>query len=134
MAIDIVDPIPANDANIKKVIEAVSAVTGVREADIMRKSRLREHVAARNMCFSVLRMGLGMTFMTIAAYFEKHHATVIHAVKINEFDMDTNVAYRSRFETILSQLGVRYAEKITHGDVIETIVKDLFRRQPIVID
>ncbi len=134
MTFEIVDQIPATETNIKKVVEAVSAVTGVRESDIMSTSRLRDIVFARNMCFSICRMALGMTFMSIGNYFNKHHATILHAVKTNDLDLKSNVAYRSRFETILSQLGVRFAEQVTHGDVIDIIVTDMFRKEPIVID
>lgn len=134
MPIEIVEQIPANKANIKKVIESVCAVTGVSEEDMLSKSRLRDYVSARNMCFSVLRSGLGMTYMNIGEHFDKHHATIIHAVRANEMDLSSNIAYRSRFEQILQNIGVRYAEQISYGDSIELIVSNMFRREPIVID
>ena len=134
MPIEIVELLPANENNIRKVIESVCAITGVREVDMMSKSRLRDNVSARNMCFSVLRSGLGMTYMSIGAYFGKHHATIMYAIKANDIDMDSNIAYRTRFEQILSFVGIRYAEQITHGDTITLIVENMFRREPIVID
>lgn len=134
MPIEIVELLPANENNIRKVIESVCAITGVREVDMMSKSRLRDNVSARNMCFSVLRSGLGMTYMSIGAYFGKHHATIMYAIKANDIDMDSNIAYRTRFEQILSFVGISYAEQITHGDAITLIVENMFRREPIVID
>jgi len=134
MPIEIVKLLPANENNIRKVIESVCAITGVREVDMMSKSRLRDNVSARNMCFSVLRSGLGMTYMSIGAYFGKHHATIMYAIKANDNDVDSNIAYRSRFEQILSFVGINYAEQITHGDAITLIVENMFRREPIVID
>lgn len=134
MSLEIIEQIPASEDNIKKVIEVVSSVTGVREQSITSKSRLRDYVFARNMCYSVMRHGLGMTFMSIGSYFDKHHATILYAVKVNDKDVEASVAYRTRFETILGRLGVRFAEQVSHGDVINHIANNMYRREPIVID
>lgn len=134
MSLEIIEQIPASQENIKKVIEVVSSVTGVREELMTSKSRQRDYVFARNMCYSVMRYGLGMTFMSIGLYFDKHHATILYAIKANDKDVESSVAYRSRFETILGRLGVRFAEQVSHGDVINQITNSMYRREPIVID
>ena len=133
MSIEITEYIPATKANIIKAIEAVSAITGIEVHNIMSKSRLRDVVLARNMCFSIMRDGLGMTFTSIANHFDKHHATIIFAVKVNDQDLAHSPLYRSRYESILTQLGINFRQETQYGNSIEKIEENMFRRTPIVI-
>lgn len=133
MSIEITEYIPASKANIIKAIEAVSAITGIEVHNIMSKSRLRDVVLARNMCFSIMRDGLGMTFTSIANHFDKHHATIIFAVKVNDQDLAHSPLYRSRYESILTQLGINFRQETQYGNSIEKIEENMFRRTPIVI-
>lgn len=133
MSIEITEYIPASKANIIKAIEAVSAITGIEVHNIMSKSRLRDVVLARNMCFSIMRDGLGMTFTSIANHFDKHHATIIFAVKVNDQDLAHSPLYRSRYESILTQLGINFRQQTQYGNSIEKIEENMFRRTPIVI-
>lgn len=134
MSLEIIETLDITDINIQKVVEMVSSVTGVKEHQMRSSRRDRHIVFARNMCFSVLRHALGMTYMHIGSCFDKHHATIIYAVKVNDQDMESNVAYRARFQTILSHLGVRFMEQVSHGDTMNRITQDMFRREPMVID
>ncbi len=134
MSIKITELMPASKQNITKSIEAVSAVTGIEVDRIMSESRLRDIVFARNMCFSVMRDGLGMTYTSIANHFGKHHATIIFAVKANDQDLAQNPLYRSRYESILMQLGLRFRQDTQYGNSAEKIEQNMFRRTPIVID
>ena len=133
MSIEITEYIPASKANIIKAIEAVSAITGIEVHNIMSKSRLRDVVLARNMCFSIMRDGLGMTFTSIANHFDKHHATIIFAVKVNDQDLAHSPLYRSRYESILTQLGINFRQQTQYGNSIEKIEENMLRRTPIVI-
>ena len=133
MSIEITEYMPASKANIIKAIEAVSAITGIEVHNIMSKSRLRDVVLARNMCFSIMRDGLGMTFTSIANHFDKHHATIIFAVKVNDQDLAHSPLYRSRYESILTQLGINFRQETQYGNSIEKIEENMFRRTPIVI-
>lgn len=133
MSVKIIEQIPASKQNITKSIEAVSAITGIEVQKMMSKSRLKDVVFARNMCFSVMRDGLGMTFMSIANHFDKHHATIINAVRTNDQDLVQSPLYRSRYESILMQLGLRFRQETQYGNSIEKIQDNMFRRTPIVI-
>ena len=133
MSVKIIEHIPATKVNITKAIEAVSAITGVEEHKMMSKSRLRDVVLARNMCFSIMRDALAMTFTSIANHFDKHHATIIFAVKVNDQDLANSPLYRSRNESILTQLGINFRHQTQYGNSIEKIHENMFRRTPIVI-
>ena len=130
----IISTINPTPQNIQEVVEVVCHVTGVSQHQLYSKSRYREYVAARNMCYSIMRLGLGMTLTSIANEFDKHHDTILYAVKINQRDLEMSGSYRSRFEHILLRLGVGFTEQISHGDTIKLIRENMFRRESIVID
>lgn len=63
-----------------RIMHAVAKQHGVGAADIMSQSRRRHIINARFEVFYRLRIDLGMSYMRIAALFNKDHSTVIHAV------------------------------------------------------
>lgn len=51
------------------------------ELDIYSNSRLLKHIQARAVIYSIMRESLYMTYQQIGKFFNKNHATIIHAVK-----------------------------------------------------
>ena len=64
--------------DIEIICDAVAVVT---KADPMAKNRIRENVDARRIAYKICRDVLNITYIRIAKYFDKNHASVLHGLK-----------------------------------------------------
>jgi len=70
--------------NFVEALSFVSELTGVKEIDIMSKTRFRDFVVARHFVRYYMRKNFGMTLESIGDLTNGHHASVIHSVKYVE--------------------------------------------------
>jgi chromosomal replication initiation ATPase DnaA len=66
---------------IDSVAIAVSLVTGVDLIDVVGFVKLAPYVAARNLWWACLRHYCGMSYPEIGRFVDRHHSTVMFAVK-----------------------------------------------------
>ena len=70
-----------NDEIIKLVEQIVCETLSITPYQLHNKTRLKEFVFARHLFTYILRKHYNFTFIEIAKYLKKHHATVMHSVK-----------------------------------------------------
>ena len=75
-----------------KVIDMVIEATGL---DIKKRTRRREYVEARALCYALLREHFNMSYWTIGHTFGITHASVLHA--------DNNFPYMMKFNPNLKE-------------------------------
>jgi chromosomal replication initiation ATPase DnaA len=66
------------------LIVAMIRATGVTEAEIMGRSRIRDIVVCRQLLGHYLRMGLGLPYNECGKVLKRHHSSIIHSVKLVE--------------------------------------------------
>lgn len=91
--------------------EATEVVTN---CDITIKTRKREHVQARNL-FSHFAREAGYTLEKIGAFLNKDHATIIHALKSFQNDIDTDVHFQKQHTQLQDILAHTNAEKFINS-------------------
>lgn len=86
------------------VTEAVSENQSVTIKDL--RSNLRRHhlVKARCMAFKVLRKNYGFSLSQIGTFFCRHHASVIHGLRVHDSYMDTDREYASDFAILTNEI------------------------------
>jgi len=86
------------------VTEAVSENQSVTIKDL--RSNLRRHhlVKARCMAFKVLRKNYGFSLSQIGTFFCRHHASVIHGLRVHDSYMDTDREYASDFSILINEI------------------------------
>jgi len=87
----------------RKVVEAVSNVTGIKEDDILGRRRMRPIVDARHMAIRLLRIKSSLTLANIGGLFDRDHTSVIHALSSSQDMMDIDLYYRKEFEQIVNE-------------------------------
>jgi len=70
-----------NDEIIKQVEQIVCESLNITSHQLHNKTRLKEFVFARHLFAYIMRKHYNFTFIEIAKYLNKHHATVMHSVK-----------------------------------------------------
>jgi hypothetical protein len=66
---------------IKQVEQIVCESLSITSHQLHNKTRLKEFVFARHLFAYIMRKHYNFTFIEIAKYLNKHHATVMHSVK-----------------------------------------------------
>lgn len=87
----------------RKVVEAVSNVTGIKEDDILGRRRMRPIVDARHMAIRLLRIKSNLNLTNIGGLFDRDHTSVIHALSSSQDMMDMDLYYRKEFEQIVNE-------------------------------
>jgi hypothetical protein len=70
-----------NDEIIKLVEQIVCESLNITPHQLHSKNRLKQFVFARHLFAYIMRKHYNFTFIEIAKYLNKHHATVMHSVK-----------------------------------------------------
>jgi len=68
------------------------------------KCRKRELNDVRQIAMWIIRRGTSMSFYNVGKVFNRHHATVLHAVKNVEGLVETDYKYRADVEQILNHI------------------------------
>lgn len=85
------------NTNTLDIIEqAVRTVTG---CDIMLKTRVKGHVQARSI-FCFYARSYGVTLENIGVWLDKDHATVLHALKKYDIEVDYDKTYRANSNSV----------------------------------
>ena len=84
--------------DIEIICDAVAVVT---KADPMAKNRLRENVDARRIVYKVSRDMLNLTYIRIAKYFDKNHASVLHGLKHFDALFETDRDFRNNYNAVM---------------------------------
>lgn len=90
---------------IDQLLNMVSEICMIRKDLIMSKSRLREIVLARNICFLYLRDVSHLTYGMIGDIFDKNHTSVLYGCKRCSIDIETNFCgIRDKYELLLNKM------------------------------
>jgi|TARA_R100000030_G_scaffold18227_1_gene12520 hypothetical protein len=82
---------------VHRIMQAVSKPTGISIEDMIGSSRFTPVVEARRVAMVLIRKTLGLTLVGTGRYFNKDHATVLHAEKKHQDLMDIDKNYREYY-------------------------------------
>tara|TARA_B110000090_G_scaffold83949_1_gene95512 strand:+ start:984 stop:1580 length:597 start_codon:yes stop_codon:yes gene_type:complete len=88
--------------DIDIICDAVAVVT---KANPMAKDRVRENVDARRIVYKVCREMLNLTYIRIAKYFDKNHASVLHGLKHFDALFETDRDFRNNYNAVVEVIG-----------------------------
>jgi chromosomal replication initiator protein len=93
-----------NEQQVNSMMKVVCKLTQVDWSELKGKSRKREINDIRQTSMWILRKGTSLSFANIGAIFNRHHATVLHAVESVNNMIETDSMYRGQVEQILNHL------------------------------
>lgn len=93
-----------NEQQVNKMMKVVCKLTQVDWSELKGKCRKREINDIRQTSMWILRKGTSLSFANIGAIFNRHHATVLHAVESVNNMIETDSMYRGQVEQILNHL------------------------------
>ena len=82
---------------VHRIMQAVSKPTGISIEDMIGSSRFTPVVEPRRVAMVLMRKTLGLTLVGTGRYFNKDHATVLHAEKKHQDLMDIDKNYREYY-------------------------------------
>jgi hypothetical protein len=100
--IQIIMKIKSVNHDIDIICDAVAVVT---KANPMAKDRVRENVDARRIVYKVCREMLNLTYIRIAKYFDKNHASVLHGLKHFDALFETDRDFRNNYNAVVEVIG-----------------------------
>ncbi len=92
------------NSTLDLISKSVAIICEVSEADFLSNSRVRNLVDARRIAYSLARNYFGFTYVAIAQFYNKNHATIIHQVKQHQQLMDYDKNYHLNYKTAFSFL------------------------------
>lgn len=90
------------DNDIEIICDAVMVVT---KANPMAKNRIRQNVDARRIAYKICRDVLNITYIRIAKYFDKNHASVLHGLKHFDDLFQTEKDFRNDYNAVMKVIG-----------------------------
>jgi chromosomal replication initiator protein len=93
-----------NEQQVNAMMKVVCKLTQVDWSELKGKSRKREINDIRQTSMWILRKGTSLSFANIGTIFNRHHATVLHAVESVNNMIETDSMYRGQVEQILNHL------------------------------
>ena len=93
-----------NEQQVNSMMKVVCKLTQVDWSELKGKSRKREINDIRQTSMWILRKGTSLSFANIGAIFNRHHATVLHAVDSVNNMIETDSMYRGQVEQILNHI------------------------------
>jgi chromosomal replication initiation ATPase DnaA len=93
-----------NERITNKMMKVICTLTLVDRDQLKSKCRKRELNDVRQIAMWIIRKGTSMSFYDVGKVFNRHHATVLHAVKNVEGLIQTDNRYRADVEQILNHL------------------------------
>tara|TARA_B110000902_G_scaffold85635_1_gene101553 strand:- start:18 stop:638 length:621 start_codon:yes stop_codon:yes gene_type:complete len=100
--IQIIMKIKSVNHDIDIICDAVAVVT---KANPMARDRVRENVDARRIVYKVCREMLNLTYIRIARYFDKNHASVLHGLKHFDALFETDRDFRNNYNAVVEVIG-----------------------------
>jgi chromosomal replication initiation ATPase DnaA len=92
--------------DVRAVIELVSAYTGVSREVLLGSTKHRDTSDARQLSMWVARRCTSASFLEIARQHNRHHSTVIHAIRAVQARIDTIIGYK-RFVAGVEKIAAR---------------------------
>ena len=106
----------------EKIIEIVADYFHVDKDMLRVKNRNAEFVKPRHIAMYLCKYNTELSFREIGKSFNKDHASVIHAIKSVENQIETNRKYREVFDEIeLHVIQEEYKEKI-YSEIVKSEV------------
>ena len=93
-----------NEKLTNDMMKVVCNLTQVDWDQLKGKCRKREMNDVRQTAMWIIRKGTSMSFYDVGKVFNRHHATVLHAVKHVEGLIETDAMYRAGVEQILNHI------------------------------
>jgi len=88
--------------DIEIICDAIAVVT---KANPMAKNRVRENVDARRIAYKICRDLLNITYIRIAKFFDKNHASVLHGLKHFDDLFETDKEFRNNYNAVMKVIG-----------------------------
>lgn len=86
------------------ILQAISEVSHVADADIIGRCRKREFIDSRVIYATFIRKGTSWSLMKIARHLNRNHATVIHAMKTFEALIQTDSRFKKKVNDVIQLL------------------------------
>lgn len=86
---------------MKEILKIVADFYSIYEKSMLSKSRLRRHVLPRHVAIYIVRKNSDLSLQEIGGFFEKNHATVIHATKTINNLCETYPKFKSDIDFLL---------------------------------
>jgi len=93
-----------NEKLTNEMMKVICNLTLIDWDQMKGKCRKRELNDVRQIAMWIIRKGTSMSFYDVGKVFNRHHATVLHAVKSVENMIQTDNKYRADVEQILNHL------------------------------
>ena len=93
-----------NEKLTNDMMKIICTLTQVDWSEMKGKCRKRELNDIRQTAMWIIRKGTSMSFYDVGKVFNRHHATVLHAVKHVEALIQTDRMYRGHVEQILNHI------------------------------
>jgi chromosomal replication initiation ATPase DnaA len=93
-----------NEKLTNDMMKVICNLTQVDWSEMKGKCRKRELNDIRQTAMWIIRKGTSMSFYDVGKVFNRHHATVLHAVKHVEALIQTDRMYRGHVEQILNHI------------------------------
>jgi chromosomal replication initiator protein len=93
-----------NEKLTNDMMKVICNLTQVDWSEMKGKCRKRELNDIRQTAMWIIRKGTSMSFYDVGKVFNRHHATVLHAVKHVEALIQTDRMYRAGVEQILNHI------------------------------
>jgi cystathionine beta-lyase/cystathionine gamma-synthase len=91
--------------------------------DLKNKTRRREYVDARAIAFYILKSEMNMSLEAIGRVFNKNHATVLHGIRLFYNLIETDKAFKNKFNKILFLFKKEKGQEISFVDSDDEIKK-----------
>lgn len=89
---------------LREIERVVVSIFGIGIKQLHSRSRKREIVYARFMCWYILKKYWGMTYKRIGGYYVKDHATVMNGVKKAGWFLESDGSFRRKFHSVINKL------------------------------
>lgn len=96
----------------QRIISSVADYYEISTRNMMSKSRHREYVLARNLCFYILQKYFKMTLKEIGRTFNRDHTTVIHGIRMFHQDRQVNEQYEQDYQKLKIHLDLRKSSEL----------------------
>jgi chromosomal replication initiator protein len=93
-----------NEKLTNQIMNIVCSITQMDWSELKSKCRKREINDVRQTAMWMIRKGTSMSFYDVGKVFNRHHSTVLHAIKAVENMIQTDRMYRGHVEQILNHI------------------------------
>lgn len=106
-----------NKTNVNELLELVAKENKTSVGRMKSKDRTRFVIEARIMCYKILRDN-GFKLAEIGEIFDKHHAAVLHSLKLHDRNYLTYNYYQETYDSIIYILGLNNEDSNTSSLIL----------------